>query len=78
MVLQGRCVIIKLSANTIEAIARISHGKHAGHNIIIPSIPLIPTNSALPLDCFSICLTMAINKSQGQTFEAVGIVLTNL
>ena len=31
-----RCVITKLSANTIEA--RISHGRYAGHDIIIPRI----------------------------------------
>ena len=38
-----RCVVTKLSANTIEA--KISHGRHAGHDIIIPRIPLIPSNS---------------------------------
>ena len=36
-----RCVITKLSANTIEA--KLSHGRHAGHDIIIPWIPLIAT-----------------------------------
>ena len=42
-----RCVITKLSANSIEA--KISHGIHAGHEIIIPQIPLIPSNSLLYL-----------------------------
>ena len=45
-----RCVITKLSANTIEA--KISHGKYAGHNIIIPRIPLIQ-HYLLNLDDFS-------------------------
>ena len=76
-----RCVITKLSANTIEA--RISHGRYAGHDIIIPRIPLIPTNSALPFEFrrlqfpVALCFAMTINKSQGQTFKAVGTDLTN-
>ena len=77
-----RCVITKLSASTIEA--RISHGRYAGHDIIIPHILLIPSNSTLPLslDAFSFLLhfvlpCMSINKSQGQTFKAVGVDLTN-
>ena len=76
-----RCVITKLSTNTIEA--KISHGKYAGHNIIIPRIPLIPTNSALPFEFrrlqfpVSLCFAMTINKSQGQTFKAVGVDLTD-
>ena len=44
-----RCVITKLSANTIEA--RISHGRYAGQNIIIPRIPFIPMK-ALHTECF--------------------------
>ena len=43
-----RCVITKLSANTIEA--RISHSRYAGHGIIIPCFPLIPSNSTLPCE----------------------------
>ena len=76
-----RCVITRLSANTIEA--RISHGRYAGHDIIIPRIPLIPTNSALPFEFrrlqfpVALCFAMTINKSQGQTFKAVGTDLTN-
>ena len=43
-----RCVITKLSPNTIEA--KISHGRYAGHDIIIPRIPLIPSNSTLAFE----------------------------
>ena len=76
-----RCVITKLSANTIEA--RISHGRYAGHDIIIPRIPLIPSNSTLPFEFrrlqfpVALCFAMTINKSQGQTFKAVEVDLTN-
>ena len=76
-----RCVITKLSANTIEA--KISHGRYAGHDIIIPHIPLIPSNSTLPFEFrrlqfpVALCFAMTINKSQGQTFKAVGVDLTN-
>ena len=76
-----RCVITKLSANTIET--RISHGRYVGHDIIIPCIPLIPSNSTLPFEFrrlqfpVALCFAMTINKSQGQTFKAVGVDLTN-
>ena len=76
-----RCVITKLSANTIEA--KISHGRYTGHDIIIPRIPLIPSNSTLPFEFrrlqfpVALCFAMTINKSQGQTFKAVGVDLTN-
>ena len=76
-----RCVITKLSANTIKA--KISHGGYAGHNIIIPRIPLIPSKSMLPFEfrCVqfpvSLCFAMTVNKSQGQTFKAVGVDMTD-
>ena len=69
------CVITKLSANTIGA--RISYGRYVGHDIIIPS------NSTWPFEFrrlqfpVALCFAMTINKSQGQTFKAVGIDLTN-
>ena len=70
-----RCVITKLSADTIEA--RISHGRYVGYDIIIP---LIPSNSTLPFEFRRLqfpVAAMTINKSQGQTFKAVGVDLTN-
>ena len=76
-----RYVITKLFANTIEA--RISHGRYAGHDIIIPCILLIPSNSTLPFEFrrlqfpVVLCFAMTINRSQGQTFKAVGVDLTN-
>ena len=52
-----RCV---MTTNSIEA--RISHGRYAGHDIIIPHIPLIPSNSKSPLssDNFSFPLHFAL------------------
>ena len=76
-----RCVVTKLSANTVEA--KISHGRYAGHDIIIPRIPPIPSNSVLPFEFrrlqfpIALCFAMTINKSQGQTFKAVGLDLTD-
>ena len=76
-----RCVVTKLSANTVEA--KISHGRYAGHDIIIPRIPLIPSNSVLPFEFrrllfpIALCFAMTINKSQGQTFKGVGLDLTD-
>ena len=76
-----RCVITKLSVSTIES--RISHDRYAGHDIIIPIIPMIPSNSILPFEFrhlqfpVALCFAMTINKSQGQTFKAVVVDLTN-
>ena len=48
---------------------RISHGRYAGHDIIIPRIPLIPSNSTLPIEFrrhqfpVALCFAMTINKS---------------
>ena len=58
-----RCVITKLSSTE----ARISNGKYAGHDIIIPCIPLIPSNSALAFEFrwlqfpVALCIVMTIN-----------------
>jgi len=59
----------KLSANTIEA--KVSHSRHTGHDIIIPQIPLILSNSIIHSFLFLCTFAMTINKSQGQTFKAV-------
>ena len=77
----SRCVTTKLSANSTEA--KISHGIHAGHEIIIPWIPLIPSNSTFPFEFrrvqfpISLWFAMTINKSQGQTFKAVRADITD-
>ena len=56
--------------------------RYAGHDIIIPHIPLIPSNSSLSFEFrrlqfpVALCFAMTINKSQGQTFKAL-VDLTN-
>ena len=45
-----RCVITKLSTNTIGAIGFLMVRRYADYNIIIPRIPLIPFNSTLPFE----------------------------
>ena len=69
-----RCVITKLSANSIEA--KISHGRYEGHAIIIPRIPLILEFRRVQFPV-SLCFAMTINKSQDQTFKAVGVDMTD-
>ena len=61
-----RCVIKKLFANTIEA--RISHGRYAGQDIIIPRIPIILSNSTLPFEFrrlqFPVALCFVMTKAK--------------
>lgn len=76
-----RCIVTNPLPNVINA--KISSGKYTGQDIIIPRIPLIPTDSMLPFQfrCLqfpiSLCFAMTINKSQGQSLKAVGIDLTS-
>jgi ATP-dependent DNA helicase PIF1 len=62
-----RLVIKKLMKNVIEAI--ILNGKFRGENILLPRIPILPTDVPIQFKClqFSIRLAfaMTINKSQG-------------
>ncbi|XP_037911978.1 uncharacterized protein LOC119652109 [Hermetia illucens] len=72
-----RLVVEKLMNNVIEA--TIIKGKYKGEDVLIPRIPMIPTD--LPFDFkrlqFPLCLAfaMTINKSQGQSLEVCGINL---
>ena len=56
-------------------------GAYQNKVVLIPRMPLIPTNSYLPFDFqrnqFPIrpCFCMTINKSQGQTLEFVSLWL---
>ena len=61
--------------------AEVIGGAHAGHRILIQRIKLAPSDPALPFVLqrtqFPIRLAycMTINKSQGQTFDKIGIYL---
>ncbi|XP_036343195.1 uncharacterized protein LOC118752408 [Rhagoletis pomonella] len=73
-----RLAVKRTMNNVIEA--TILQGKFKGEDVLIPRIPMIPTD--LPFDCkriqFPIRLAFAItiNKSQGQTLQLCGIDLT--
>jgi ATP-dependent DNA helicase PIF1 len=64
--------------NVIEATIIIK-GKYKGQDVLIPRIPMIPTD--LPFDFkrlqfpVRLAFAMAINKSQGQSLEVCGINL---
>lgn len=72
-----RLAVKKLMNNVIEATIII--GKFKGEDVLIPRIPLIPTD--LPFQFrrlqfpVRLAFTMTINKSQGQSLEVCGINL---
>ncbi|XP_042242583.1 uncharacterized protein LOC121879863 [Homarus americanus] len=76
-----RCVVTRLHENLIEA--TIIFGPYKGQALLIPRIPLIPSDSELPFAFRRLqfpvrpCFAMSINKSQGQTFKTIDIDLTN-
>ena len=73
----ARCIVTFLHANVIET--TISYGPYKGEGILLPRIPLIPSDSELPFQFRRLqfpckpCFSMSINKSQGQTFKAIGV-----
>ena len=75
-----RCIITHLHANVIEA--TISCGPYKGEVVLLPRIPLIPSNSELPFQFRRLqfpckpCFAMTINKAQGQTYKALGVDLS--
>ncbi|GBN34501.1 hypothetical protein AVEN_141351-1 [Araneus ventricosus] len=72
-----RLVIKTLMKNVIEAI--ILNGKFQGQNVLLPRIPMIPTD--VPIEFkrtqfpIRLAFAMTINKSQGQTLSVCGLDL---
>ncbi|XP_073955775.1 uncharacterized protein isoform X1 [Choristoneura fumiferana] len=72
-----RLAVKKLMNNVIEA--KIIKGKYKGEDVLIPRIPMIPTD--LPFDFkrlqfpVRLAFAMTINKSQGQSLQICGINL---
>ncbi|GBP55934.1 ATP-dependent DNA helicase PIF1 [Eumeta japonica] len=76
-----RLIVRALASRVIDA--EILCGSHVGTRVFIPRIRLQPSNSQLPFK-FSrlqfpirLAFAMTINKSQGQTFDKIGIFLPN-
>jgi ATP-dependent DNA helicase PIF1 len=75
-----RVTIDELGKNFIGAI--VITGKNAGEKIRIPRMNLVPSDPGLPFKLvrrqypLTLCFSMTINKSQGQTLSHVGIYLT--
>lgn len=59
----------------------IAIGRHAGKRVLIPRIPITPSDSNLPFQFtrvqfpLQLSFAMSINKAQGQTMKTVGLHL---
>ncbi|XP_050063355.1 ATP-dependent DNA helicase pif1-like [Aphis gossypii] len=74
-----RLAIKKLLNNVIEA--TILKGKYKGEDVLIPRIPMIPTDVPFEFKRLQfpvrLAFAMTINKSQGQSLSVCGINLEN-
>ena len=74
-----RLRVLKMFTNFIEA--EILIGFVAGNKIVIPNIPLSPSDTNFPFKLkrtqipIRFAYAMTIEKSQGQSFEKVGVYL---
>lgn len=72
-----RLAVKKLMNNVIEA--TIINGKYKGEDVLIPRIPMIPTDMPFNFKRLQfpvrLAFAMTINKSQGQSLEVCGINL---
>jgi ATP-dependent DNA helicase PIF1 len=77
----ARLIVQEMKNNFIGA--NILKGKQLGQRVFIPRVDLIPSEDEFPVTIrrhqFPIrpAFAMTINKSQGQTFERVGIYLSS-
>ncbi|KAJ7561127.1 hypothetical protein O6H91_03G014800 [Diphasiastrum complanatum] len=74
-----RLIICKLGRLVIEA--EIVTGKNIGSRVLIPRIPIVPSNLDLSFELQRVqfpirpAFAMSINKAQGQTMDMVGLYL---
>ena len=75
-----RLTVTQLHSNCIQA--AVMHGSNVGNSVLIPRIKLAPSDTNLPFTLVRhqfpvrLAYAMTINKSQGQTFDRVGLFLT--
>lgn len=74
-----RLVIKRITGNVLEA--TILTGKFKGEIVLLPRIPMIPSDSPIPFKRLQfpirLAFAMTINKSQGQTMSICGLDLEN-
>lgn len=74
-----RLAVKKLMTNVIEA--TILNGKIKGEDVLIPRIPMIPTDMPFEFKRLQfpvrLAFAMTINKAQGQSLQACGLNLEN-
>ena len=74
-----RLAVVKLRDHIIQC--RVITGIAVGNDVLIPRLQLAPSDTGLPFTLsrrqfpLRLAYSMTINKSQGQTFEKVGIFL---
>ena len=74
------CIITRLYPNVVQA--QILQGPSKGKTVLLPRIPLMPSDTSLPFTFKRVqfpiqtCFAMTINKAQGQTFQKVGVDLS--
>lgn len=74
-----RLIIKKVTGNILES--TILTGKFKGEVVLLPRIPMIPSDSTIPFRRLQfpirLSFAMSINKSQGQTMSICGLDLEN-
>jgi len=79
---EGHCngtkyIVKRLHSRIVEAV--VANGPYAGNELLIPRIPLIPSENTFPFRLkrkqFPLrpCFAITSNKSQGQTLQRVGV-----
>jgi ATP-dependent DNA helicase PIF1 len=72
-----RLVVTGLLDRCIQA--KVITGQEAGQTVLIPRIPFIPSDTAIPFKRLqyplTLCFAFSMNKSQGQTLKVVGLYL---
>lgn len=77
---ENRLIVTRLDTRLIQAM--VVTGTHVGKKVAIPRVEVSPTDTMLHFTLkrrqfpVKVCFAMIINKSQGQTFNHVGVYLS--